>query len=186
MKTVRAFIGVQLPNLVRDELADVSWRLHTRIQIGGVRWIQPERMHLTLRFLGETAVSLIPQIADGLDKVCANQQVIMLQLSGVGCFPNDRHPRVIWVGLTGETQSLQALKQMVDQMLLSLGWALEKRPFNPHLTLGRVKDVSKVVGMDWGVRVKGLAVPITAVHLIESQLKPTGPEYRVQHSVQLR
>ncbi|NHZ72308.1 MAG: RNA 2',3'-cyclic phosphodiesterase, partial [Aquificales bacterium] len=99
-----------------------------------------------------------------------------------GCFPNAKWPRVIWVGLGGQLTELGTFKCEVDGGLVSLGWEMEKRPFKPHLTLGRVKDAKKLRGVSWGVDVEEMGVPITAVYLIESQLTRTGPIYTTRHT----
>jgi 2'-5' RNA ligase len=89
---------------------------------------------------------------------------------------------VIWVGLAGEVTALAAVKRDLDTGLAPLGWEAEKRPFTPHLTLGRVKDGHQVRGLSWEVGVKELVVGITAVHLIESQLTGQGPIYTTRHT----
>ena len=181
METVRSFIAISLPKSVCNALGALSQSLAAQLPRGSVRWVKPERMHLTVRFLGDTAVSKLPQIATNLDNVTKQYPSFSLQLSHLGCFPNERRPRVIWVGLQGDTNALVSLKQDVDKSLAPLGWEVEKRPFRAHLTLGRVKDARKLAGVKWGADVEKLAVPVTAVKLIESQLRPSGPVYTVRH-----
>ncbi|MCP5096660.1 MAG: RNA 2',3'-cyclic phosphodiesterase [Chloroflexi bacterium] len=182
MNTVRAFIGIHLPKSVQDALLTVRRQLSAQLPVRSVRWVQPDRMHLTVRFLGDTAVSHLSQIAAGLDQICASQTAMQLQLSELGCFPSQRRPRVIWAGLVGDVPKLQIVRTAIDEMLLPLGWEKDKRPFNPHLTLGRVKEPYKVARVKWESEVEQAILAVTAVHLIESQLKPSGPEYIVRHS----
>ncbi len=185
MEIIRTFIAIELPQPVRQALGEVSRELAAQVPKGSVRWVQPDRMHLTVRFLGETAVSLLPQLANNLNAVTQTHDAFTLQLSHLGCFPNGRRPRVIWVGLQGNTDALFKLKKDVDVALLPLGWEVEKRPFQAHLTLGRVKDARQVAGIKWEADVAGLAVPVTAVKLIESQLRPSGPLYTIRHEAAL-
>ncbi|MBK7219158.1 MAG: RNA 2',3'-cyclic phosphodiesterase [Candidatus Promineofilum sp.] len=105
-----------------------------------------------------------------------------LRLSDVGCFPNARRPRVVWVGLGGEEAKLTALVAALEAALRPLGWPPEDKPFRAHLTLGRVKDERAAQGVDWSAAVPALDVPVTALHLIESQLRPEGPVYTVRHT----
>jgi 2'-5' RNA ligase len=114
------------------------------------------------------------------------QPSFLLRLGDLGCFPNPKRPRVIWVGLEGDTAALQSLKLEIDEMLAPLGWSPEGRPFRGHLTLGRVKDARQLRGMSWEVEVEKLVMPVTAVQLIESQLQPSGPIYTLRHSAKLQ
>jgi len=182
MDQIRAFIAVQLPDDVKAELDRVSRSLASQIGPGAVRWVKPDRIHLTLRFLGDTAVSQLPEIAGRLDQITARQTSFVLELGGLGCFPNRRRPRVIWVGLKGHENELNTIRHMIDDSLADLGWKREDRPFRAHLTLGRVKDSRKLNMTEASAELKTLVVPVTAVHLIESELRPKGPLYTVRHT----
>lgn len=185
MEMIRAFVALEMPTAVKQELGLVTGVLNGQTPDGSVRWVKPALLHLTLRFLGDTAVSKLPAIHEALDDVSRQAAPFALRLGGLGCFPNRKRPRVIWVGLEGDTKPLLALKRAVDAALVPLGWAVEERPFQAHLTLGRVRDDRQLGGLDVTTAVKALAVPVTAVHLIESQLLRSGPVYTVRHSSDL-
>lgn len=185
MKMIRAFIAISLPDEAKIELGRVAAALAHQMPARSVRWVKPELIHVTLRFLGKTAVTQLPIIAAELDHVAANHAPFSLHLNGLGCFPNRQRPRVIWAGLAGELAQVKALKQGIDEVLSPLGWEQGKRPFRAHLTLGRVKDSHKLRGVAWGAEVEQALVPVTAVHLIESQLRPAGPVYTVRHTSHL-
>lgn len=185
MDVIRAFIAIEMPTAVRAELGLVADVLAGQAPERSVRWVKPELLHLTLRFLGDTAVAKLPAITTALDQVGRQAVRFTLHLGKPGCFPNPQRPRVIWVGLDGDKKPLLALKQALDRALMPLGWAVEERPFQAHLTLGRVNDGRQATGLDWGTEVRKLAVPVTAVHLIESQLQRSGPVYTVRHSSKL-
>jgi RNA 2',3'-cyclic 3'-phosphodiesterase len=185
MQTIRAFIAIHLPENVKQELGRVNDQLAALAPAGSVRWVRPELIHLTLRFLGDTAVAQLPRLAAALDQAAAQHAPCTLRLGRVGCFPNCRRPRVIWAGLQGDLAQVTALKQALDGALAPLGWEAEDRPFAPHLTLGRVSDGRKTQGVAWEARVEALEVPVTAVHLLESQLTPRGPIYTVRHTSRL-
>jgi len=182
MTTIRAFIAIDLPPTVKAALAGVAATLGGRVPRGAVRWVRPEQMHLTLRFLGDTPAGRLPALAAALNTLAAGHTPFTLHLSDVGCFPNARRPRVVWVGLGGEEAKLTALVSTLEAALRPLGWPPEDNPFRAHLTLGRVKDERASQGIDWSADVPALEVPVTAVHLIESQLRPDGAVYTVRHT----
>lgn len=182
MITIRAFVAVQLPIEVKAALNDVSRALEDRVARGAVRWVRPEQMHLTLRFLGDTDATLLPAVQSALDAVAAGRESFTMRLEGIGCFPNARRPRVIWVGLSEEATGLLSLKSALDQQLTPLGWPAEDKPFRAHLTLGRVKDERAVRGITWSAVIPHLPVQVDAIHLIESQLRPSGPVYTTRHT----
>ena len=181
MRTVRAFIAIPLTTRVQTLLGSVSQTWSEQIPERSVRWVKPHLMHITLRFLGDTKVASLTTVADALDRIAVRKDAFTLRLDGPGCFPNNKRPRVIWVGLQGQLDAARALKQEIDEALVPLGWEQENRSFQPHLTIGRVKDSRKVRGFRWEADVEPLPVPVQALHLIESELLPTGPIYTVRH-----
>lgn len=181
MSTFRAFIAIHLPDEVKRALAEIATELARRVESGAVRWVRPEQIHLTLRFLGDIPFEQVPAIGAAMD-AAASTPAFAPHLSGTGCFPNQRRPRVIWVGLVDEEARLATLKATLDAGLAPLGYPPEEKPFRAHLTLGRVKDERGVAGVEWSADVPGLEVPVAAIHLIESQLRPDGPIYIVRHS----
>ena len=185
VKKIRAFIAIELPAAARLALAQASQQLARQLPAGSVRWVKPERMHLTLRFLGDTAVTQLPALAAQLDELAARHAPFNLRLDKLGCFPHCKRPRVIWAGLTGNVAALSTLKQDLDARLVSLGWEEEERPFQAHLTLGRVKNSRAVSQVKWGIEMEKAEMGVTAVHLIESQLQRSGPIYTIRHTSHL-
>ncbi len=185
MTTIRAFIAIRLPAPVERALGEIAQTLSLHVPRGAVRWVRPEQIHLTLNFLGDTPVDKLPAIRLAMDATAEGRSPFSLRLGGVGCFPNERRPRVIWVGLSGSAAQLAALKSDLDERLAPLGWPLEDKPFRAHLTLGRVKDERAVQGMKWTAEVPDVEIPVAAVHLIESRLRPEGPLYTTLHTTHL-
>jgi 2'-5' RNA ligase len=146
-----------------------------------VRWVAPDNMHLTLRFLGDTPEDKLPVIAAELDAITQQFQPFQLHLNEIGCFPNRKRPRVIWAGLEGELKTLNVLQSRIEKAVQSLGWEEDDRPFRAHLTIGRVKDSSQAARLSWEQQLDRQVVPVTAVNLIESQLRPSGPVYTIRH-----
>ena len=186
MGVIRAFIAIPLPTEVQDFLGILCQIWSKQIPEKSVRWVKPELMHITLRFLGNCEAGTLPALADVLDEIAAQEDAFTLKLDKPGCFPNNKRPRVIWVGLQGQLDGARALKQAVDDALVPLGWEQEGRSFRPHLTVGRLKDSRKVKGFQWKANQKPLPVPVKAIYLIESELHHTGPVYTVRHKSFLR
>ncbi|KPK13301.1 MAG: hypothetical protein AMJ56_02375, partial [Anaerolineae bacterium SG8_19] len=167
------FIAIDLPEVVRQELASISYDLNLKVPNKSIRWVRPENIHLTLKFLGDTTVERLNQISGGLDRVGGDNPQIDLNLNKLGCFPNPRRPRIVWVDVNGD--------------LDSIGWELDKRKFHPHLTLGRVKNSLQVEGsgLPWGSQVKPVTFTVDSLKLYESVLKSSGAVYSIRHISQL-
>lgn len=178
----RLFFAIEIPEDVKAALGRVRDALSVGLPRGAVRWVKPNRMHLTLRFLGDTAEANVPHLAQALDQAMAAQRPFQLRLGELGCFPNRKRPRVLWVGLSGDVAQLQAIKRGLDDALVPLGISAETKPYKPHLTLGRVKDARALSGLNWQTPVAPKTWPVSAVALIESNLTPQGPIYTIRHT----
>ncbi len=138
---MRLFVAVDLPEDLRARLGGLQDELRP-IPLP-VRWVRPQGIHLTLKFLGEVAQERAPAIGEALRAVAGEHAPFTLSVAGVGVFPELGAPRVIWVGLGGDLPAAGRLQDAIDAALLRLGFAREKRPFRPHLTLGRVKGAGR-------------------------------------------
>ena len=116
-------------------------RLQSSLRTSGadVRWAAVSSIHLTLKFLGEVDPAVIPKLAESLREASASEQSLMLRLHSLGCFPDQKNPKVIWCGVDGDIDRLGLLQTKVNKVCNNLGFPSEDRPFHPHLTLGRVK-----------------------------------------------
>lgn len=138
-ETLRAFIALPLPPGWSEVLAQAVAEMRAAMP-AGVRWVGASGMHLTLKFLGDTDASIAPEIVAALRQQLQGARRPRLVLSGLGTFPAGKAPRVIWAGIGGETDLLADWQQRVEAAVGGLGWPRERRPFRPHLTLGRVRD----------------------------------------------
>ena len=181
---MRAFIAIELPATIKDILYRTCLELGESIAPRAVRWVKPENIHLTLRFLGDTQPDLIPQIGRAIDQKVGHLPMIDLELNELGSFPNSKSPRIIWVGIGGEVDLLNQLHISIEQALNRFGWEPEGRRFYPHLTIGRVKDRKSVnqANLPYGRVVESLSFTVMAVTLIESVLKPEGASYTGRYS----
>jgi 2'-5' RNA ligase len=184
METIRAFIAIPLPGTLLAELAALQRRLEKQVPPHSVRWVNPNGIHLTLQFLGDTPVERLSAIQETLAVVAQNASACTFTVGGLGCFPNPRRPRVVWVGVEEPGGRLAALQDAIEEAMERFGYAPEGRGFTPHLTLGRVqrrasnREAAQVGEAVTGTPVGQLA-EITADRfaLIRSVLKPTGAEY---------
>jgi 2'-5' RNA ligase len=182
MSLVRAFIAFELPQTVLDKIERLQEQIKQDVPSGLVRWVRPEGIHLTLRFLGDVPEIQISDIASAMHQACRPYARFDISIAGLGCFPNASRPRVIWVGVGEQTGTLAGLQQEVERSLVPLGFSPETRTFHPHLTLGRVKgrDRERVQALGEYVtraKVKIGHIQMASVSLIRSELLPGGAVY---------
>ncbi len=188
MSQIRCFVAIEMGPAVRQALARVSDRLSEQIDSRAVRWVKPANIHLTLRFLGDTDSSAIAGIGECLDDVASEFTSFELSLAELGCFPNSRKPRVVWIGVEGQLGQLTALQQAVEDRLARLGWEREGRRYHPHLTLGRVKDTRQIVEarLPWGSGLFAESFEVAKICLMQSDLRPDGAVHTTKHESYLR
>jgi 2'-5' RNA ligase len=192
MESVRAFIAIELPGSVKSALSQLQDNLK-RSEHTSVKWVDTGSIHLTLKFLGNIATETIPELTKVLSEAARGITPFHLELGEMGVFPNLRAPRVVWVGLRGETATLSVLQENIESALIPLGFPPENRAFSPHLTLGRVREKaspgerrslgqavasSKVASME--------PFPVDSLSLIRSTLTREGAVYSRLYSVALR
>ncbi len=179
METARLFVAIELPEGLRH---DLDRRLRPLRQAWpGTRWVQPEALHVTLLFLGETPLERRGDLDDAIGQACRGHGACVCRLGGVGVFPDARRPAVLWVGLD-DGGALGRLADDLRRGAARAGFAGDDRPFTPHLTLGRVRRPGRPAAAalealqrpsyaDLGT------LPIEQVSLVASTLTPTGPRY---------
>ncbi|MGH9713211.1 MAG: RNA 2',3'-cyclic phosphodiesterase [Candidatus Acidiferrales bacterium] len=179
---MRLFVALDFPDAVRDAVRILIARLKPESR--SAKWVRPEAMHVTLKFIGEVPAETLDPIRAALTAVHFTQPVDM-QFHGLGFFPNDRRPRVLWCGVEASPQ-LAEVAASVDRALVPLGIPAESRGFVPHLTLARFQaaagsrgDLEKLVRAACELKSYDFGrTRETEFHLIESKLKPSGAEYR--------
>src|SRR5262245_61898497 len=132
---MRVFIAIGLPGSIQQELAALQRDLKN--VTNSARWVAPDSIHLTLKFIGETPEHRIPEIDSAL--LGLTWKPFTVSVRGIGFFPGTRSPRVFWAGL--EAPPMEGLAQEVDARMERLGFEKEKRAFRPHLTLARARDM---------------------------------------------
>ena len=176
---IRSFIAIELPEETRKTLSAVQEEL--KRSGAGVRWVRPSSIHLTLKFLGNINPAQVENIASVMVQVVQDEPPIGLLLGGLGAFPSQRKPRVIWVGLKGEVQRLGQIQARLENGLEPLGFTREKRPFRPHLTIGRIKDRRRLHSLVDAMTALELpqfnSFDADEIILYKSDLRPTGAIY---------
>ena len=181
---LRTFIAIELDEPLRLAMGRVQGKFKRQISPGAVKWVAPDGIHLTLKFLGDTPTNKIAEIAAALQAACEGFAPFEFTVEGRGCFPNFRRPRVIWVAVREKWQTLVRLHAAIERHVAPLGFPTEERGFSPHLTLGRVargasRDEEAAVGqvVEKSVVEQIGGQRVTAVNLIKSDLRPTGAVY---------
>jgi len=177
METLRAFIALDMPPEIKAALANYAQPLKSLR--GRVSWVKSENLHLTLKFLGDIPVNRVDEIAAALQEIAATVTTFSATISGSGAFPNDEHPRVLWVGLNEDGGTLQNLVRALEARLQRLGFAPEKKRFTPHLTIGRVKD-ARIPEVIRGLKEKpfaAISAQFDEIIFMQSELHPAGSIY---------
>jgi 2'-5' RNA ligase len=185
--SIRSFIAVQLS----DELKTGIGNSITIFKKTGadVKWIKPENLHITLKFLGNIEEDQIGPIASHISDIALKHANFNFTLIGTGAFPDYRRARVLWIGIRDHNHLLSVVRDIENSMERE-GFDRDRRPFSPHITIGRVRsprgidkltaELVKYRNMDFGTQSAG------SIHLIKSVLKPGGAEYSTISSAPLR
>jgi len=180
---IRLFVAIELPGSVLSALTQLQHQLQRNPAIARLRWVRPEGIHLTLKFLGETPADRQPAIEAAIAKAASGQASFELGLGRLGSFGSKQSPRVLWVDLTGDAQRLAQLQTRVEAELASAGFLPEDRRFSPHLTLARVHpERAREAAATLQQAIETTAVPAVtfsaqAVSLMKSDLRPGGAVY---------
>src|SRR6266851_5912724 len=179
---MRLFVALEIPSAVRENLAALLNSL--RAVSPQKRWVRPENLHVTLKFIGEVAEAKLAGIRSALAGV-RSEQPAKLDFCVLGFFPNEKHPRVFWAGIEA-SPNLNILAADIDKATEKLGIPVEKRPFSPHLTLARFEPPPLPEKLRAAIRENAArdfgSLRTSQFHLIESKLKPTGAEYTTVES----
>jgi 2'-5' RNA ligase len=186
METIRAFIAVDIGNGIRQHLDELQRILRNRH--AGVRWVKPDGIHLTLAFLGDLAIDRIPPLKRALDNGLEGVHAFEMAAAGTGFFGRASRPRVIWAGIA-DCPPLKRLQHCTVAALQDAGIAFDRKPFSPHLTLGRIKVPERTEALlkelhQYRDRPLG-HTRIDRVQLIQSRLTPAGAEYENLHVIPL-
>jgi RNA 2',3'-cyclic 3'-phosphodiesterase len=178
----RLFLAIDIHPVTT--LTDAYENIRHTLRMEKINWVRMDQMHLTLAFLGDTEATSIPGLVDWLAAALNTRHSFRVTLSGLGVFRNIHDPRVLWIGCEAEKE-FQHIKMETDNILRSLDFEVEDRPFSPHLTLGRIKSMRHLNHLGQLIGVYRDTVfqseNIENIVLYESRLTPGGPEYTPVH-----
>jgi len=205
---LRAFIAIELPQEIKDALAHIQEQL--KISGADVKWVQPQNIHLTLKFLGEIDDKKLEEIISILENATQNKNPFSTRLSSLGAFPKINFPRVIWVGIDKGDAETKQIAEVLEEKIAKIGIPPETRPFSSHITIGRVRsslnreklvknlnDLADSFGKENFALHKsladqsanlcgGLEFLVTKTTLFKSTLTPKGPIYEALKEANLR
>jgi RNA 2',3'-cyclic 3'-phosphodiesterase len=183
MKMLRCFIAVELPVGVQQAIRSASAEARSALGPETVRWVPEQNIHLTLKFLGDTAPTSLEPIEAALRAEVPQYRAFNVELQGLGAFPSVKRARVLWIGLEAPS-TLASLQHALDAATTRLGYVSEERGFSPHLTIGRVRQNASTAELQ---RIRDVleetaigaigTLRVEAIHLYKSELSPTGSVY---------
>jgi 2'-5' RNA ligase len=179
----RLFFALPVGDAVRDRLVDLTSRLTkaARFTPAEIGWVAPENWHLTLHFLGTVAEQEVGRLVTGLPEAVAEVRAFTLDVQGIGCFPHDRAPRVLWAGVRRSPEGLTQVHRRVGDLVCRTGLTLQHDNFHAHVTLARFRSLKGTAAFlrlaaDWRQKDFGV-MPVDRVLLMESELRPEGAHY---------
>ena len=189
---IRSFIAIELPKELKCGLIQLQNELKST-RYSFVKWVAPEDIHLTLKFLGNIAIHKVDEVIESIDKASEGIWRFQLETTDLGVFPNLRSPKVFWLGVGGSLDALIALQKRIDDVLEPMGFVAEKRNFTPHLTLARMRESASsqnrrdfaelIAKTHFDIKYK---IEVNSVSLMMSQLLPSGAVYSRLAEVKLR
>jgi 2'-5' RNA ligase len=184
---VRLFVAVEVPAAVRDDLAALVNELRaleSKSSAKRLRWVRPENLHVTLKFIGSVPPEKLDAIRAELSRV-RSEGPVELRFRGLGFFPSAKRPRILWAGMAA-SPNLAAIASDIDKRLAKLEIPAEERAFTPHLTLARCERSGISPALHGAVEKNAACefgkLRTNKFHLIESKLKPSGAEYTTLQS----
>jgi len=184
---IRSFLAIEIPRTILKKIEEVQEDL--KLSRADVRWVSPEKIHLTLKFFGNIDESKIEPIVKSIEGQVRTTPPFSLNVRGVGGFPNSKNPRVIWMGLVDGKEVLVSFQKQLERELEKIGFEPEGRTFHPHLTLGRMRSSKGreelVERMESHKEEEFGDFQVERVVLFKSDLRPTGPIYTPLREVRL-
>ena len=185
MGLIRAFIAIPLPTALKRQIETETESLRTQIDSRAVRWVAPQNIHITLKFLGDTEENRLKKLEKLLAEAMVEFSPFHLAVGGLGVYPHKGRPNVIWLGVE-KNKNLLELQKRIEGLASQIGSVPERRRFSAHLTLGRVKrsghhEKARIQirqAIEASPQVDFGRIRVDAVHLFQSELTPQGAKYR--------
>lgn len=181
---MRTFIAIELPTEIKNSLAG----LQEELKKCGIdaKWVQPQNIHLTLKFLGKRDAKLTENVTRVLSDVAFGKKTFQINITSLGAFPKITSPRVIWVGIEEGDRQTREIAQELEEKIARLGIPKEDRPFSSHITIARIRSglnrdklISSLNSLQDKFKSAPLSFTARKITLFKSTLKPSGPVYEV-------
>lgn len=179
---MRLFIAVNISEENKNRIARIQSKL--KDNIAGVKWVEKENLHLTLKFLGEVAGGRLAEIKEKIAEAGSLIKRFEIDFCNLGIFPNENFPRILWAGIEKGQPELEVLARKIEDLLQEIGFEKEKRPFSAHLTIGRFKN-HRPCSLHGKNKEEKFSQTVEKIFLIKSTLTPKGPVYEVVEKFQL-
>jgi RNA 2',3'-cyclic 3'-phosphodiesterase len=186
---VRTFVAVEIPSEIKLRAAALIARLG--LTPAKVKWVSPQQMHWTLKFLGDVDLREVPKICQAVERAVTSMAPFDVEARGAGAFPDARRPRTVWIGVGQGSDAMIELHDAIERELATLGYRQEGRRFRPHLTIGRVRhspegvaELGKLIAEESDFE-SGLST-VYEVVIFASQLDRTGPTHEVLGHAELQ
>ena len=189
---IRCFIAIELDKTIREQLSLIQKKLQKQLRgnESGIKWVPPENIHLTLKFLGNVADQDIREICAAVSRAASEFQPFSFSVGTCGCFPPKSAARVLWIGITEGQPELKQLAKRVDHWVNKLGFPLEKRAFSGHLTLARIRQANAGKAVSRAAEETTIETlgqqTISEITVFQSDLRPGGPIYTPLHHAPLK
>jgi len=181
MDLIRTFVSVEIPEKFSEQIVNIQKELEKTKP--DIKWVEPENFHFNLKFLSSRTEAEITKISEKTKAVTLRHKKFMLSIEQIGCFPSDSSPRVVWLGVQQGKEEISNLANDIDESCSKLGIEKEKRKFEPHLTLGRIRSLKnqealvKKINENRNIQIGTFKV--SKILLMQSKLSPKGPTYSI-------
>ncbi len=191
-RNLRLFLALEPSDTVREWLASLQRRIRRDHPDSLYRWVAPQNLHVTLHFLGDTLAERVPVLSAAMKKSSGGVQPFRITAEGLGFFPNERRPRVLWCGIAEGARQIAGLYRTLGEALSHADFTLDRRPFHPHFTLAYVRknaerNALRESASSVAAGSSGTSEPMEAsrVVLMQSTLTPQGSIYTPLSTVEL-
>ena len=183
---IRTFIAIELPVKVKQVALQIQNQLGESIE--GIRWIKHENIHLTVKFLGNVEENRINDISAAVLNAVKGISVMNLKTGHLGIFPNEKRPRILWLGVEGDVREFIQMSKNCESELAKLGYEKNARENRPHITVGRIRSSKKqkgLVNILKDIPIESIDFRADALNLMRSELNPNEVVYTILQSVKL-
>lgn len=181
---MRTFLAIELPPEIKDALSRIQGQLKS--SGADVKWVLPQNIHLTLKFLGEIDDKRLEKVIEIVDDAVKDKNPFRMRVSSLGAFPKISFPRVIWIGIDKGDKEIKEIARELEEKIAQVGIPKEDRPFSSHITIGRTRSTLNREGLVQGLEKlagnfegENLEFTVTKITLFKSTLTPKGPVYEV-------